>query len=180
MKRKDYERLLQFAEVIGITVEIIHEKNPMWGGEWYYDDNTIKVWETSSAKKKKYWIEKIMIMGHELGHAIDDRINGLGNDEAFEYLPDKNGDPPVPKWAQKEILFKERQAAKYRRILFKIIQLDIAEWKLKIEDDEEIWSYEHIFKTGCSPTREECREFRRNWKRKWRKKRKVDALSVKE
>jgi len=160
----EISRLKKYAEGLGIKVYFKPYIRGMGIAEWDLDDQSITIYEKKSFSKTDY----ILTFLHELGHHLDWVYNNRKNDpedvKAQELLcaGEIEGDrSDIPKKYRKRTYEMEKSGIYYMSIIYKELGLKIPYWKVKLQQDLDIYPYFILYKEGRFPTSKEDKEYRK-------------------
>lgn len=155
----EINRLVKYAEGLGVKVKFFFTVNPLADAEWTLDGTEIRIYR----KKHQSKTDIILSLVHEIGHHIwfihkKDRQPDLKFEEALDRQNLFDTDltaTPAPKKFRKKILDTEKDATVWWDIIYKDTNLKIPKWKLDVAKKFDIWAYEVYYKTGFFPNKKE-------------------------
>jgi hypothetical protein len=150
--RKELNRLVQYAESLGIKVEFKDSSKGHVCAEWTTDGTEITVYSS----KSKSITQNILDLLHEVSHHIawthKGRKTPIRTDEALMAEDRRHKkSPPIPKSKRKIIYEDERFDSQYQELIYNELGLKIPRWKVQAERDLSNWIYYRYFQSGDYP-----------------------------
>ena len=151
MKRDlEIERLVKYAQALGVKVLLSKAKNDEDSAEWALDGKQITIYTKNQDSKT----ETILTLVHEIAHSLDNiHRHNRELDVEFDKALEPNEDGEIGKRKRKVILNSEIAATEYWHTIYKETNLQIPLWKLYAQMEMDIWQYEVYYETGSYPNR---------------------------
>lgn len=164
-RRKELDRVIKYAEGLGMKVTWKTAQRGDPAATWTHDPLEICVYE----HKNQSITSLILAIIHELGHYMYWVHHGRKPiPDAYMLEADrKHHDPKVPKKLRRQIYNYEANSIAYMPVVFKELDLSIPKYKLDIEVEFDLWSYEYYLEKGEDPTPTMYKDKRKELKLKY-------------
>lgn len=145
---QEIERLVKYAQALGVKVSFSNRKKPDNSAEWTLDGTEIIIY----TKKQFSKTDTILSLVHEIGHSLD-HIHGHDRvlDTEMEEAIDSSDEGETSKRQRKKILDSEIKGTQYWHTIYKETNLQIPLWKLYAAMEYDIWQYKVYHETGSFP-----------------------------
>ena len=168
----DLKRVLKYAESLGIKVYFKKPIRGAGGAEWDMIDKSIHIYASKSTPKTTI----LLNMLHELGHHLDWIYNNKSDSAeaftAYKLLNEGNmfGDrSDIPKHYRKVIYEEETAGVYYMDIIHKELDLKIPLWKVKLEQDLDLFDYRMLYVKGKFSTAKEFKDYNLSKTKKYKR-----------
>lgn len=157
IRDKEIERLVKYAEALGVKVTYIRKTPASFGeADWVIDGSEIRLYTRKNTNKT----DLVLSLIHELGHHLwfihkKERQPDLKFEQALdrENLVFEKKKVMTPKKLRKKILEIEKEGVKYWEVIVKDTNIKIAKWKINLQAEFDIWQYEYYYENGKFPKR---------------------------
>lgn len=167
IRDREIERLIQYAQGLGIQVTVIAHKRGDPGAEWDTITQHITLYKWPRQTKRLMLLNLLHELAHHMAWIYTGRQNDPKTDLALatEAARDsKTG--PIPKPMRKLIYVSELNDSKYREQIYHEVGLKMPLIHLHADIELDIWTYNQYYLTGDIPTlREACDQKRLIYKR---------------
>lgn len=176
LRDEEIKRLTHYAKGLGVKVIIYSKNDPDAAAEWTIDGSLIQVYAGPGTTKT----DIVLSLIHELAHHVwyiheKDRQPDLKFDEALtrENLTAEVKDKKslTPKHLRKKIYDVELAGTKWWHIIAKDTDVKIPDWKVDMQMEYDMWTYEQYYENGIFPKRSESKKKLKELKGKWKPKR---------
>jgi hypothetical protein len=168
----EINRLKKYAEGLGIKITLVPFYRGSGGGEWDMSSREITIYTRDDWSKTDY----ILTILHELGHHLDwvynDKKDSAISYKAYAMLNQGHMYGPRLDMSQKyrDVLLAEEEAGVYYMdILHKELDLKIPLWKVKMQQELDLYDYVCLSKEGRFSTTKEYRAHRKTIKAHYKK-----------
>lgn len=153
----DFKKLSTLASIMGVkVVERARSKDD--AGTFVYDREKPYI-ELFSGGRKTH--EDILVLLHELGHAMDWAEMGRPDEREIPNALIKAEEKLKP--ADRRIVYEyEKRAIANMKLIYQLLNLSLPLWKLEVERRFDLWIAQTLLKTGKYPTKAERKAFRLN------------------
>ena len=157
-QERDIKKLRTYANSLGLRVHT--RKYTRFTGSAEFDSKlkTITIFISSQTTKT----DIILSLLHELGHALDEKYNKCPNREMSKALELLNSGPmigsrqDIPKKYRGLILQIEKNGVKYMSRIHKMLDLEIPFYKVKHQQDIDLFDYKFLYRYGRFATKMEA------------------------
>lgn len=153
IRDREIDRLIKYAQGLGLKVSFINT-NATHAADWVIDGTEIRIY----TRKNKSKTDTILSIVHELGHHLwfiheKERQPDLKFEQAIdrENLYISKVKAKTPKKLRKKILTTEIEGTKYWEVIVKDTNIKIPTWKINLQKEFDIWTYEVYYETGKFP-----------------------------
>lgn len=149
----ELEKLIKYAQGLGLKVIIKPEDGSGLGGGWTTDGEEIILYKWKGISTTQMIMNLLHELGHHMSFVYDGRVvkADLENALMLEGLRE-GGSEPIDKSLRKLIYESEKRDGEYRLTIFREVNLKIPEWKLKVDIELDNAIYKHYYQTGDFPT----------------------------
>lgn len=161
VRNREIERLVKYAQSLGVKVIFSNKKCPDTSAEWTLDGSEIYIY----TKKQYSKTDTILSLIHEIAHMLNHiHRNDRQRDEKFEEAIDASDADGAAKRHRLKILRVEKQGTQYWETIYKETNLQFPLWKLYAAMELDVWPYEIYVETGGFPTVKERKKKRKELK----------------
>lgn len=150
--RKEFQRLVKYAQGLGIKVTADYGVNHSDGAAWLTDGSEIVLYNQSATKP----LRNCLLLYHELAHHMAWVHNGRkGNLVTDRILDKENNGLPLTDKQRKHIYEMEKADSQYQLLIHHEIGSKIPIERIKAEIDFDIWQYKFYWKNARWATNKE-------------------------
>lgn len=153
--RRDLDRVIKYAEGLGIKVTFKPKTRKTPAAEWATDGSQITVYLYA----QDTFTSIILMLIHELAHHMAFVYNNRSISQYIEEIFMKADQPgnTLTKKQRKVIYDEEVKDSAYQEIIYKELNLKLPKYKLLAERDASNWVYKKWYMSGLFPASQESR-----------------------
>jgi len=180
IRDREIERLVKYAEGLGLRVEWKRHRRGDPGATWDMDGSVIEVFTWPSQSKTTIILNIVHELAHHMAWIYAQRKKDEAVDAAIIADNESSAEEPPPKAQRKLIYLSEKNDTKYRPKIMHEVGIKLPKYKVAADKALDIWCYRHYYKKGNYPgvgaLRAKQRELRAKYRRKFGTKDVVEGL----
>lgn len=150
--QKEYQRLVKYAQGLGIKVEFIVDNKADCSAAWLSDGSTIIIYNKETKGPLRLCLELL----HELSHHMTYVYSGRKGDLKTDNILSKEAEGKKLTKKQRKVIYDmEVYDSAFQKIIHKEIGSAIPIKRLELEIEHDLWIYEVFYKTDKWPTEKE-------------------------
>jgi len=148
IRDKEIDRLVKYAQALGVKVSFSNNKNTEDAADWTLDGKNITIYTKNQHSKT----DTILSLIHEIAHSLDHiHRHNRELDEKFEDALDPGDNGEIGKRKRKIILDSEVAGTEYWHTIYKETDLKFPLWKLYAQMEHDVWQFRFYHETGEFP-----------------------------
>lgn len=149
---KEFQRLIKYAQGLGIKVSFVKDPNMNMAAAWLTDGSEIIVYN----RHTKGPLQLCLMFIHELSHHICWIHGGKKVDLKTDNILKKEDEGKVLTKKQRKVIYDmEVHDSQFQKTIHKEIQSRIPIKRLELEIEFDLWIYEYFYKQGKYPNKKQ-------------------------
>jgi len=145
---KEFQRLIKYAQGLGIKVSFVKDTNAGMSAAWLSDGSEIIIYN----KHTKGPLQLCLEFFHELSHHLCWIHSGKKQDLKTDHILSKEAEGKVLTKKQRKVIYDmEVHDSQFQKIIHKEVQSRIPIKRLDLEIEFDLWIYEYFYKHGKWP-----------------------------